>query len=191
MRLLVFQTTVLLFLLACNTSQPPVPETPPATDKTDPLEARLARQQAEIDSLKKITAAAERPEGHVALTPPASPEGLIRTGTHDLTLQWIGWDRPGKVEIQQATQGRYSVQGSQRRGDDSLYIDGFITPVTPEKLLFEGTLRYRVSDLNGGAPCDKSGRQEFLSTKGRKYWRLQNMINCEGGLTTDYVDIYF
>ncbi len=190
MRLLVFQTSLLLFLLACNAAQPPVTDEPPASEP-DTLKAQISRQQSEIDSLKKVTAAYKRPEEHIGPPPAAAPEASIRTGAHDLTLQWIGWDRPGKATIQQATKGRYSIKGEQRKGDDYLYIDGFLTPLTPEKVLFEGTLRYRVADLNGGAPCDKSGQQEFLSTKGRKYWRLQNMINCEGGLTTDYVDIYF
>jgi hypothetical protein len=37
----------------------------------------------------------------------------------------------------------------------------------------------------------KEGDKIFLSTKGRKYWRLQNMLNCEGNRVTDYIDIYF
>jgi hypothetical protein len=31
----------------------------------------------------------------------------------------------------------------------------------------------------------------FKSTKGRKYWRMQDMENCEGSGVVDYVDIYF
>jgi len=35
----------------------------------------------------------------------------------------------------------------------------------------------------------RSGPMEFLVTQDRKYWRLQDMVACDG--LTDYVDIYF
>ena len=43
----------------------------------------------------------------------------------------------------------------------------------------------------GGKPCVKTGRFTFRITGTRKYWRLKEMTNCEGGMLVDYVDVYF
>ncbi len=117
----------------------------------------------------------------------------IRLGKHNFTLQWIGWDHPGTVNIEPSEDGWYNIEGRQdsRTGTDYITIQGGIKPVTDKKLLFRGFVEHRVETLNGGKPCRKEGEQVFLSTKGRKYWRMQDMQNCEGGMVTDYVDIYF
>ncbi len=183
--------SVLLLFAAC-TSTPPPPAAHP--DETAALQKQVDAQQAAIDSLRSMVQIPENeavpPPQHVG-PPPAAEGAEIRTGTHDLTLQWIGWDQPGKAQIQKTDNGRYTIEGAQRKGEDYLQISGVLTPLSTVELLFDGKLVYRVSDLNGGLPCDKSGKQTFLSTRGRKYWRMQNMTNCEGGLVTDYVDIYF
>ena len=112
-------------------------------------------------------------------------------GKHLLSLQWISWEQFGEVDIAPPMDGWYLIKGAQRskQNDDYLTIQGKIKQITPEALLFEGTITYFVSHLDE-EPCIKKGRQTFLATKGRKYWRLQDMLHCNG-ITTDYVDIYF
>jgi hypothetical protein len=117
-------------------------------------------------------------------------------GRHNLTLQWIGWNVPGLAIIEAGKDGWYTIKGKQETKAGYLLIDGKLRPVfenvedAVEELEFNGVIEYKYETINGGAPCSKSGKQKFLSTQGRKYWRLQNMINCDK-TTTDYVDIYF
>lgn len=117
----------------------------------------------------------------------------LRTGKHSLTLQWISWEIPGSVTITKIGDNKYKIEGQQisQENSDYLKISGIIVPVSSKELSFEGTIRHRVAGNNGSQECVKTGRQTFLSTQGRKYWRMQDMTNCEGGLLTDYIDIYF
>ncbi len=113
-------------------------------------------------------------------------------GKHALTLQWIGWDKPGSVIIQAGDAGWYTINGSQT--DDKgnyLKVDGRIKILNNRELEFDGKIETRVDHINAGKPCIKTGKNLFKATGTRKYWRLQNMINCEGGAVTDYIDIYF
>ena len=124
-----------------------------------------------------------------AMIPVAS---ILYPGTHDFTLHWIGWDRPGKVHIQPADSGWYRVTGEQRdRQGNFITIDGELKVIDPLELKFRGTIREKVQTLNQGDTCTREGEQVFLSTRNRKYWRLQNMANCEGSGVVDYIDIYF
>jgi len=118
---------------------------------------------------------------------------LIRTGKHNFTLQWIGWDYPGSVMIEKINKNTYSIRGQQlsNQNNDYVKINGTLTPATKKKLIFNGTINYLVSHNNNGKECIKSGKQIFKASGNRKYWRLQDMINCEGGRLTDYIDIYF
>ncbi len=137
-----------------------------------------------LDTTKIVTAVKE--------TIDTSMHGLI-VGRHPLTLQWISWDKPGYVHIKPATGDWYSIEGEQKSatGNNYVRIEGKIKPVSQKELFFEGRIETLIESINGGKPCLKKGEQIFLSTKGRKYWRLQNMLNCEGNMVTDYVDIYF
>ena len=118
--------------------------------------------------------------------------GLL-VGRHPLTLQWISWDQPGFVHIKPASGEWYAIDGEQKSetGNNYVRINGTIKAVSDKELLFKGRIETLVESINGGKPCLKEGEQIFLSTKGRKYWRLQNMLNCEGNRVTDYIDIYF
>lgn len=113
-------------------------------------------------------------------------------GRHNLTLQWIGWNVPGLAVIKKDKEDWYSIKGRQESKTGYLIIDGKIRPTGKDlrELEFEGLVEYKEATINNNQPCAKNGKQKFLSTQGRKYWRLQNMINCDG-ITTDYVDIYF
>ncbi len=127
---------------------------------------------------------------------PESMADKALLGRHNLTLQWIGWNVPGLAVIEAGKDGWYTIKGRQESKDGYLLVNGKLRPVfenvedAVEELEFNGVIEYKVSSVNGGEPCSKSGKQKFLSTQGRKYWRLQNMINCDK-TTTDYVDIYF
>lgn len=125
-----------------------------------------------------------------------APVPAMRIGTHNLTLQWISWDRPGKVQIGKLTDSTFTIKGEQRamgkEGEDFVTIDGKLTLVNPRELVFTGTIKSRVSYIYGGEVCDRTGTYHFLSKDKRKYWRLQEMANCEGAdKAVDYVDIYF
>lgn len=123
---------------------------------------------------------------------PWTTNQLSLTGIHDLTLHWISWDRPGKIDISPAENGWHLVKGNQRDGKGNfLTIEGEIKAVSPLELIFRGTILTRVDIINNGDTCARQGEQVFLSTKKRKYWRLQAMENCEGNRVVDYIDIYF
>lgn len=119
-------------------------------------------------------------------------EPLIRLGRHDFTLHWISWDRPGQVNIEAAENGWHPVSGSQRDGKGNFVsINGELQVINPLELRFRGVILTKVETINNGDTCTRTGDKKFLSTKNRKYWRLQEMENCEGGRLVDYIDIYF
>lgn len=116
----------------------------------------------------------------------------IREGKHNFTLQWIGWDKPGTAIIKK-TGASYSIRGSQKSADgqDSVVIKGSFTAGGNNRTLtFTGMLIIRVSHNNNGQPCEKQSPLVFKATGSRKYWRCQDMLNCDG-VVTDYVDIFF
>lgn len=166
-------------------------------EKEKALKLREQELLQREDAVSKIEAAAEATDfDDVALPPPTTEkeeEQLIRLGKHNITLQWIGWDNPGTANITDAGNGRYKIKGEQRSQKDSDYllIDGTLKPVSARQLLFEGKIEYLVQFNNGGEPCIKNGPLTFRATGTRKYWRLKEKTNCEGGSLVDYVDIYF
>lgn len=109
------------------------------------------------------------------------------SGNHNLTLQWISWDKPGNINFKKIGENKYKVSGNQKRGADYLKVEGEITQISNTELAFEGTIETKIAS-NGGK-CLRTGPQTFLVTQNRKYWRMQNMEHCFG--LTDYVDIYF
>lgn len=122
---------------------------------------------------------------------PAVLPDSLRAGTHPISLQWIGWDRPGKATLTPDSAGWYGISGSQLNADrEYLNIDGRIRRVSDKELEFIGTVETRTRVNNGGEPCIKKGKQRFFAKGARTYYRLQNMENCQGGNVLDYVDIY-
>jgi hypothetical protein len=106
-------------------------------------------------------------------------------------LHWISWDKPGAVEIVPDSAEWYVIRGEQTNAsNDYITIYGRLKRYDENSLLFRGEIKYQVSTINNGEQCVKEGEKIFKTTKNRKYWRLQDMLSCEGG-TTDYVDIYF
>lgn len=148
----------------------------------------------ENDSLKAVIEKSERTfEGDtIQKAPevvPTSPSPTI-AGRHDLTLHWISWEKVGSAMITTSDNGWYNIKGSQT-GEKGIYlrVEGKIKPLNDRELEFDGKIEHNVH-ANPGEPCVKTGKQLFKATGTRKYWRLQNMISCDG-TTTDYVDIYF
>jgi len=117
-------------------------------------------------------------------------------GKHMLSLQWISWSYFGTATITKEDDGTLRCTGEQlSRGDDShigdyLKIDGTVRIVSALELEFTGTIRTKIWHINNGDEVVREGTFTFLSTNGRKYWRLQQMENPADGCT-DYVDIYF
>ena len=116
----------------------------------------------------------------------------LRIGDHNFTIQWVGWDLPGSVEITKMSNGSYAIFGKQesQKNNDYVHIEGVLDIISEKELEFTGKISSVVSYINNGKVCVRNGKQLFKSTKNRKYWRLQNMINCDGQVT-DYIDIYF
>ena len=112
-------------------------------------------------------------------------------GAHRFSLQWISWDYFGKAVVTDRN-GSLFIKGEQRgRGnDDYVTMDGVITRVDAKEFTFEGDIVTRVSHINKGEPCKRSGEMTFRITGNRRYWRLQQMDNpCDEA--ADYVDIFF
>jgi len=106
-----------------------------------------------------------------------------------LTLQWIDWDRRGRLRVGE-NGGRIHLSGEQRarRGAGRLTLDGDVVEIGAQSFTFQG--RIAIADTpDPGRNCVRDGRYEFRITGRRHYWRLQQMEQCDG--LTDYVDIYF
>jgi hypothetical protein len=137
----------------------------------------------EMDSsiIREIEAVREEEEGWAKYT-----------GEHALTLQWIGFDNPGTCNFELEAEGVFYVVGSQKNETgDELSIDGTLTMQGNAHLLFNGVIKSKIDHLNNGEVCIREGEYNFKATGTRKYWRLQEMDNCEEGNVVDYIDIYF
>lgn len=151
------------------------------------------RQQ--VDSLKNLlNRSAGATEADTLLKLPVdAPDSPVKgsfTGKHQITLQWIGWDRPGSVTIVPSVNGWFTISGQQRNNQGHLKINGRIRPVSETELEFDGEIETSVLSISNGEPCLKTGKRIFKATGDRQYWRLQDMLNCDSS-TTDYIDIYF
>ena len=170
------------------------------TNKTgDRTEQRLRTEnfqlKQQVDSLKDVISKSSRitKADTLAVLPVnkvGNSNGGGLAGKHPLTLQWLGWDRPGSVTIIPAENGWFTISGGQTNKSGYLKINGRIRPVNEKELEFEGEIESRVESISNGEPCLKTGKRLFKATKERQYWRLQDMLNCDSS-TTDYVDIYF
>src|SRR5689334_6728686 len=141
------------------------------------------------------TAAAQRAGKAETYTPKVIVNDMaakqMLVGAHRLSLQWISWDYFGKATVTEKN-GSLLIKGEQRgRGnDDYVTVDGVITRVDAKEFTFEGDIITRVSHINKGEPCKRSGEMTFRVTGNRRYWRLQQMNNpCDEA--ADYVDIFF
>lgn len=110
-------------------------------------------------------------------------------GTHNCTLQWIGWENPGKCTFAMES-GALTCKGGQRLGTDYLEIDGKVEVVNPIHLRFTGVIKTRISYIANGQEVARKGVFNFKVRGKRAYWRMQEINNPVDGCA-DYVDIYF
>src|SRR4051812_30816877 len=139
--------------------------------------------------LLATAAAAPAPEAP-SRTIVADPAALARLRRNaGITLQWISWDYRGRVRVSEAA-GRIYLSGAQaaRGGAGGLTLDGDVGGIGSTGFTFRG--RIAITDTpDPGRNCLRDGSFEFRITGRRRYWRLQQMEQCDG--LTDYVDIYF
>jgi hypothetical protein len=117
----------------------------------------------------------------------------LRTGAHAFTIQWIAFNKsiPGKVYIKKIGQEEYSIEGEQRDTRSGEYVTINGTFLNEGQILkFNGKIVSKINTINGGQPCELTGLSIFKASGKRQYWRLQQMLNCDGE-TTDYIDIFF
>jgi hypothetical protein len=113
-------------------------------------------------------------------------------GQHGITLQWISWDFRGVVKVTEEDK-IFKIKGEQKSKDskgDYVGIEGTLEAISDRELKFVGKITTKVHYNNGGSPCEKEGVYTFKRTGTRKYFRLQEMQNCDG-VVVDYVDLYF
>lgn len=129
-------------------------------------------------------------QGVVKFNKEAFQRNLV--GQHGLTLQWISWEYRGTVTITEENKVLKirGIQRSKENTTDSVSIDGVLEVISDKEIQFKGKIITTVSYNNGGKPCEKEGTYTFKKTGNRRYWRLQEMKNCDG-VVVDYVDLYF
>jgi len=122
--------------------------------------------------------------------------GTSLAGSHPLNLQWVefepGGEVPGEIIFTELGDELYTVDGSQENSvGDYVTVEGTMRMVSEEDLAFDGIIETKVSHINGGAPCLRTGEMVFRAIGGRSYWRLQSLTNpCENSALVDYVDIF-
>lgn len=110
-------------------------------------------------------------------------------GNSGLTLQWIGWEKRGTLEVSQRGDVVH-IKGSQIApdGEGRLEVEGDVLSIDAERFILRG--RIAITDTpDAGRKCLKQGDSEFAITQGRKYWRMREFEWCDQ--LTDYIDIYF
>jgi hypothetical protein len=110
-------------------------------------------------------------------------------GNSGLTLQWIGWEQRGRVEVSQRGNVVH-LKGAQVAPDGKgrVEIEGDVLSIDSNDFIFRG--RITITDTpDAGRKCVKDGDSEFAITQGRRYWRMREFEWCDQ--LTDYIDIYF
>jgi hypothetical protein len=110
-------------------------------------------------------------------------------GNSGLTLQWIGWDRRGALDVSQRGPVVH-LKGAQVAPDGigRLEVEGDVLSIEADRFTFVGRIAITNSP-DAGRRCIKNGAVEFAITQGRKYWRMREFEWCDQ--LTDYIDIYF
>lgn len=110
-------------------------------------------------------------------------------GNAGLTLQWIGWEKRGLLEVSQRGEIVH-IKGSQAAPDGKgrLEVEGDVLSIDSTHFILRGRIAI-TNTPDEGRKCVKQGDSEFAITQGRKYWRMREFEWCDQ--LTDYVDIYF
>lgn len=110
-------------------------------------------------------------------------------GNSGLTLQWVGWEKRGLVEVSQRGDVVH-LKGAQVAPDGKgrVELEGDVLSIDSNDFIFRG--RIEITDTpDVGRKCVKEGDSEFAITQGRRYWRMREFEWCDD--LTDYIDIYF
>ncbi|WP_234029562.1 hypothetical protein [Erythrobacter sp. THAF29] len=105
------------------------------------------------------------------------------------TLQWLGWEKRGKVVSYVDQDGVWWLTTELRGKDDAgLKLEGVITEIGKDYFLIHAEITIM------GTPdpdrfCDVNKIWRFAVTQNRSYYRLREFEWCDG--LTDYIDFYF
>jgi hypothetical protein len=153
-------------------------------------DSAVAAGEAEAASKAAEAASAAPPLEPVRATDVRDQAALERLrGNAGLTLQWIGWDKRGTLEVSQRG-AVVHLSGSQASSDGKgrLEIEGDVVSIDSNSFILRGQIRI-VGTPDAGRSCTKENDSEFAITQGRKYWRMREFEWCDQ--LTDYIDIYF
>lgn len=153
-----------------------------------PEDGAMAQPEAATEAIEDE----EYEEEPTALAPTRvlSTDGVARLRTvQGITLQWIGWDERGQVEVRTDDNGIWWINGEQRgeRGA-RVSVQGHIVEIGEDYFLLDGNVTIGESPTIGRS-CSKDQVWRFAVTQNRKYWRLREFEWCDR--LTDYIDIYF
>ncbi|WP_156503486.1 MULTISPECIES: hypothetical protein [Eikenella] len=110
-------------------------------------------------------------------------------GRHMFSLQWVSWERFGTATIRRGSNG-LEINAYQALDGNYVKLDGLIEIIDRRHFYFTGNVITRVSYLNNGQACERSGTFLFQAKDARRYWRMQPIGNpCDNA--ADYIDIYF
>lgn len=106
-----------------------------------------------------------------------------------IALQWIDWDRRGKVSVADSEDGVWRLEGTQLdEGGAGVRVSGIITEIGEDFFLLDGRIEIAgTPDADRACKTDKVWR--FAATQRRAYYRLREFEWCDD--LTDYIDIYF
>lgn len=112
-------------------------------------------------------------------------------GSHRMVLNWIGWKDDGYAHVLEVD-GQMFINGFQENDNgETLFIQGKILDAAKNSFTFEGTIITRVSKMNGGNACIRTGVQQFKRINvNHRYWRMQEPLNPCTNIEQDYIDIY-
>lgn len=122
----------------------------------------------------------------------APTEKKLLSKPHHLSLQWISWEKFGKITFKKVgdTIKCEGLQTSPDNETDYLKISGTVEVIDTKTLEFTGVILTKVYHLNNGEECRREGVYRFVATGSRKYWRMEDKKNpCDS--VVDYIDIYF
>lgn len=147
----------------------------------------LALLLAAVPAAIPVTASTTVSADRTVVNDPAMLARLRRNS--GVTLQWISFESEtrGHVRVSDAN-GFVHLTGSQRNGEASVELDGDVLRIERDRFVFRGRIAIH-NTPDPGRVCLREGEFEFRITQNRRYWRLQQMEQCDG--LTDYVDIYF
>lgn len=158
--------------------------------KQDKVEDAISKTSDSLNSkLNKLNDTLNNVKDNVAKRIPKIEISIKKT--IPISLQWIGFQNPGKAEVVKQSDGWFTISGEQtNNSNEFLKINGKIKRISDTKISFLGTIITYVKINNGSVPCEKTGEQLFVKTGDRKYYRLQNMENCSKGKVLDFVDLH-